>query len=106
MQQMTSRFFFYGHAAAMSGHIWRPEPYDIEVEGASALTPAGGISRSRIPGKSINGFVSFKGATTLAEGRYGGPPAPTAPSTTAPTAVPPVLPTTTTVLAEVVGLEV
>jgi len=106
MQQMTSRFFFYGYAAAIGGHMWRPEPLDIEVEGASALTAAGGISRSHIPGKSIGGFVSFRSASTLAEGRYGRAPVPPALATTAPRAVPPALPTTTTVMAEVVGLEV
>jgi hypothetical protein len=99
MQQMTSRFFFYGNAAAISGHIWRPRAYDIEVNGASSLTPAGGISRAQIPPYD-DGFVRFKSAETLAEGRY------TFPAAVAAGPVPPVLPATTTVLAEMVGLEI
>jgi hypothetical protein len=103
MLQMTSRFFFHGNAAAMSGHIWRPEAYDIELEGASSLTPAGGISQARIAGQDFRGFVRFKAARTLAEGRYGAAPTMTG---AAPGAVPPALPATTTVLAEVLGLEI
>jgi len=106
MQQMTSRYFFYGNAAAISGHIWRPQAYDIALDcGASSLTPAGGISRSRADGSTFNGhgFVRFKTAETLAEGRYG---APRTAAGVAPGPVPPTLPAITTVLAEVVGLEV
>jgi hypothetical protein len=69
---LSPRYFFYGYAAAIGGRIYRPEPFDIEVEGASALTFAGGISRSEIRGKTFgpSKYIEFKRATTHAEGRY------------------------------------
>lgn len=66
---MTPRFFFYGHAAAISGRMYRPRAFYVDAEGASALTPAGGLSRSEISGRSI-GTLSFRRASTLAEGRF------------------------------------
>lgn len=75
VNEMAPRFFFYGNAAAMSGRIYRPRPFDVEVECASSLTPAGGISRAHVaPGaekhRPGNAFLSFGSAATLAEGRY------------------------------------
>jgi hypothetical protein len=68
--ELTPRFFFYGHAAAIGGRMFRPRPFDIEVEGASALTPAGGVSRAEIAGKSFGNVISFGRASTLAVGRF------------------------------------
>jgi hypothetical protein len=69
---LSPRYFFFGYAAALGGRIYRPEPFDIEVEGASALTFSGGISRSKIQGKTFgnNKYIEFKQATTHAEGRF------------------------------------
>jgi hypothetical protein len=69
---LSPRYFFFGYAAALGGRIYRPEPFDIEVEGASALTFSGGISRSDVTGRAFGSkkYIEFKRAVTHAEGRF------------------------------------
>jgi hypothetical protein len=102
---MSPRFFFFGYAAALGGRIYRPEPFDIEVEGASALTFSGGISRSEVRGRTFGGnkYIEFKRAVTHAEGRFDEKQAL---AVTNHELLPCELDATTTIKAEVEGLRV
>jgi hypothetical protein len=68
------RYLFHGHASAIGGRIvrHRNKPIDLVIETAadSALTPVGGRSHSKVPGKNFEGLVSFGRAETFAEGLF------------------------------------
>jgi hypothetical protein len=66
----TRRFVFRGNAAAAGGRIHRPTDVLIDVDGASSLTVAGGVSQSRIAATSFGEYVRLLGAATLAEGMF------------------------------------
>lgn len=70
----TRRFVFRGNASAASGRIHRPTDVLIDVNGASSLTVAGGISRSEIGGQTFGPtfgpYLRFVRAATLAEGAF------------------------------------
>ncbi len=66
----TRRFVFRGNAAAASGRIHRPTDVLIDVNGASSLTVAGGVSRSQIAAQTFGPYLRFVRAATLAEGGF------------------------------------
>ena len=66
----TRRFVFRGNASAASGRIHRPTDVLIDVNGASSLTVAGGISRSQVAAQTFGPYVRFVRASTLAEGAF------------------------------------
>jgi hypothetical protein len=69
-----NRFHFHGNASALGGRIVRraDQPIDlvIETKGESSLTPVGGRSNSKIPGRRYEDLVSFSSASTFAEGLF------------------------------------
>jgi hypothetical protein len=70
--ELRRRFAFRGNAAAFGGRIVRPEDVVLEMPGASSLGIVGGRSVSNINGtpKSFKDFVTFKSASTFAEGLF------------------------------------
>jgi len=74
LMDFKRRYLFHGHASAIGGRIVRHKnkPIDLVIETAadSALTPVGGRSRARVPGKNFEGLVSFGRAETFAEGLF------------------------------------
>jgi hypothetical protein len=72
--EMTSRYAFYGYAAAIGGRIYRPEPgFDLDPGCASALTPSGGLSQARLEGRRFGteeAVISFDAAETFANGEF------------------------------------
>lgn len=70
--ELRRRFAFRGNAAAFGGRIVRPEDVVLEMPGASSLGIVGGRSVSNISSTpaSFKGFVTFKSASTFAEGLF------------------------------------
>ena len=70
--EIRRRFAFRGNAAAFGGRIVRPEDVVLEMPGASSLGIVGGRSVSTINGApaSFKEFVTFKTASTFAEGLF------------------------------------
>ena len=70
--ELRRRFAFRGNAAAFGGRIVRPEDVVLEMPGASSLGIVGGRSVSNISGTpaSFKDFVTFKSASTFAEGLF------------------------------------
>lgn len=98
------RFVFRGNASGVSAHIRRPNDRILTVQGASSLPVTGGFSESKVGPKSLDDYLSFKFAETSVKGDFTNAAA--AIAITNNKKLPDEVPTQTTVIAAVGGLEI
>jgi hypothetical protein len=73
MTDASRRFVFHGAASALSGRVYRPRAVAgvIASPASSALTVAGGLSRSEVKKRlRVASWLTIGGATTVAEGGF------------------------------------
>jgi hypothetical protein len=67
---LRRRFIFHGNAAAIGGRLVRPVNLVLDSATASVLTVVGGRSSARAVNTRFGEWVSFREASTLAEGVF------------------------------------
>jgi len=102
--ELRRQFFFRGNASALSGQIYRPKTIIVDLAGASSLGVSGGRSQADIKGRSFGDIIRFESAMTFAEGLFDDEKLAKAVSDHK--GEPDQLNATTTVAAEVRGLDV
>jgi hypothetical protein len=97
------QFLFRGNASGVAAHIRRPTDELVPVQAASSVPTIGGLSESSAEGRQFQ-YVGFDSAYTKAHGHFDDPRA--AIDITLHKRPPDSVPTTTTVISEVIGLRI
>jgi hypothetical protein len=69
-QPIEKRFIFFGNAVAFAAHIRRPTDYQFKAVASSCLPVTGGLAEATSGPQSFQNIVSFKAASTSAQGDF------------------------------------